>query len=146
MDEEIEYGFSHIQFLTKCMRGRSSREVALVILLDLNIPTSLLGFDYLLHAIEVFSEDPTLLLSKGIYPAIADCYDYYVSYEEIEKNIRHAIKRGWSNRDEVVWRSYFSVPPAAILKRPTNYEFITRTGRVLQLWRGCSEEGDNGTT
>ena len=139
MNGTIEESLVHIIFLAKYMQGCDVSYVALLMLLELNIPTNQIGFDYLLHAIVAFCKAPMQTLGKGIYPAVAACYDYDVSQEEIEQAIRCVIKKGWENKNEIVWKYYFSHKITDNIKKPTNSEFISRIGRVLQLWQGCCE-------
>jgi len=135
----IEDSLVHIIFLVKYMQGCDISSVALLVLLELDIPTNHVGFDYLLHAIVAFCKDPLQTLSKGVYPEVASYYNYAVSQEEMEQAIRGAIKKGWKNGNEIAWKYYFSHNTTDSIKKPTNSEFISRIGRVLQLWQGCCE-------
>lgn len=139
MKGSIENRLEHIRFLVREMHGCSISAVALAMLLELNIPTNHVGFDYLLHAVVTFCKDPLMTLSNGIYPAVAACYAYDIGNEEIEQAIRSAIQKAWKNRDEVAWKYYFSQGPYDSIKKPTNSEFISRIGRVLQLWKKFTE-------
>ncbi len=139
MRETIDESLVHIISLAKHMQGCDISYVALLILLELNIPTNQVGFDFLIHAIVAFYKNPLQTMCKGIYPTVAACYDHDVSQEEIEQAIRSVIKKGWKNRDELVWKYYFSHNSSDNMKKPTNSEFISRIGRVLQLWQGCCE-------
>lgn len=136
----IEKELGHMQFLARSMQGCDISSVALVVLLELNIPTNHIGFDYLLNAVVLFYKDSQQTLNRGIYPAVAACYKYDMGNEELEQAMRNAIKNAWKNRDEAVWKYYFSQGNCDRIKKPTNSEFISRIGRVLQLWQGCCKE------
>lgn len=139
MNETIDESLVHIIFLAKNMQGCDVSYVALLVLLELNIPTNQVGFDFLIHAVVAFCKNPLQTMSKGIYPTVAANYDYKVSQEEIEQAIRVVIKKGWENRDSFAWKYYFSHNTSGKMKKPTNSEFISRIGRILQLWQGCCE-------
>lgn len=139
MNETVDESLVHIIFLAKTMQGCDVSCVALLVLLELNIPTNHVGFDYLLNAIVSFCKNPRQTMNKGSYPTVAACCGNQASLEEIEQAIRCAIKKGFENNNSFAWKYYFSHNASGNMKKPTNSEFISRIGRVLQLWQGCCE-------
>lgn len=139
----IEKSLDHMRFLARFMRGRDVSYAALLVLLELSVPVNHVGSDYLLHAVVAFCKEPLATMRKGIYPAVAAHYEYDVGNEEVEKAISSAIEKAWKNRNETVWKYYFPQETRNTVRRPTNAEFISRIGRVLQLWQECSKQTEN---
>ena len=92
----------------------TEREVARI-----GIPVSYKGYYYLILAI-VLSVNTGLRkasLSKEIYPAIADMND--VSLSSVERDIRHALLRAWTDDSGLLRKAY-----PGYAARPTNGEVI----------------------
>lgn len=98
-------------------------------LLKLGVPTSRKGFRYSREAILLLSEDPTLQITKEVYPAVAKAFD--TEAESVEKNIRDVIAAAWQHRDDAVWRGCFPTAPNGQIPRPSNGVFLTRLAEVL---------------
>lgn len=89
----------------------------------LNVPTHLDGYRQLCLALPMYAKDPQQLLTKELYPAIAQvcgCKDG----RAVEHSIRKAIQTAWRKRNSNVWRKYFPVGPRGTVPCPTNKEFI----------------------
>lgn len=138
MHTASEKALEHLNFLAGQMRRQSVDSIAMAVLLELNIPTNHAAFDYLLKAVVAHCGNPLLSVSE-IYPVVAAQYRHPVSNEAMEQAIRGAIKKAWKNRNEFVWKCYFSQATDGSMKRPTNSEFISRIGRVLQLLQKCGK-------
>lgn len=110
---------------------------AIAILFELGIPTNRVGFDYLVQAIMLCYENPTLMVTKEIYPAVGRQYETAASSFQIEQAIRGAITAGWKRRDEMVWEFYFAADEEGRLKRPTNSQFISKAAYFLKLMLRC---------
>lgn len=93
------------------------------ILLAMNFSTKLRGYNYLREAIAEYMEHPGQSVTKELYPMVGKLCD--ASGCQVERSIRSAIEKAWANRDEHVWRLYFSAGVSGVLRRPTNGEFIT---------------------
>lgn len=65
------------------------------VLLSIGIPPNLLGYTYIIAALEFISLNPTYLnvITKGLYVDIASKYE--VTTSSVERAIRHAISVGW---------------------------------------------------
>lgn len=94
----------------------------------LHFHTHLDGYRQLSVGIPVFARNPNMLLSKELYPAIAD-YFGCKDARTVEHSIRKSIADAWAHRDPAVWESYF--PTAS--SPPTNKEFISRLAEKLVL-------------
>lgn len=139
MTAVLDNGLRHIEFVADKMKGCDRSTLTMAVLFELDIPTNQLGFDYLLNAIVVFSKNPYQTLRTGIYPAAAACYEQEVSSEEMEQAIRAVIKKAWKNKIDDDWKHYFSPNANGIIKKPTNSEFISKIGRVVQYMRQYAE-------
>lgn len=103
------------------------------VLLELGVPTSRKGFRYSREAILLLSKDPTLQITKEIYPAVGKMFG--AEAESVEKNIRDVIAAAWRQRDEALWRRYFPIAPNGQVPRPSNGVFLTRLTEVLSTSR-----------
>ena len=99
------------------------RSIVSNLLLQLGIPTKLKGYALLRESILEMSREPSQSITKELYPAVSAICD--ATPMQIERSIRSAIATAWSNRDENIWRLYFSNSTSAI-PRPSNGAFITR--------------------
>lgn len=140
MKSTIEDTLRHVQFLNRHLRTCDLQCMTVVILLELGISTKRAGFDYIKKGILLMCDDPTLLITKGVYPEIGKCYNSPVSDFQVEQSIRSVISDAWSQRNKCVWGYYFPDPIDGDPKKPTNAEFITRIARVLELWQCCRKE------
>lgn len=93
-------------------------------LMSLGIATKVGGYAYLREAIPVFAKDPRQAITKELYPAVGKLCD--ASGEQVERAIRTAIESAWKDRDEQVWRLYFTPRADGSIRKPTNSEFIAR--------------------
>ena len=96
----------------------------------LNMPTHLDGYQQLCLGLPIFVQNPQQLLTKELYPAIAqqcNCKDG----RSVEHSIRKAIQAAWHHRDNATWRKYFSFNSQGHIPCPTNKEFICRMAQVL---------------
>lgn len=105
------------------------------LLLSLNMPTKLLGYTYLQMGILELTKDPSLMITKQLYPAIAAMCGTKAG--RVERCIRNALDAAWSKRDEKVWRMYFPPLPDGTLKKPSNGELLTR----LAAWMRTNPDG-----
>lgn len=97
----------------------------------LNMPTHLDGYRQLCLALPLFAENPQQLLTKELYPAVAQlcrCPDG----RAVEHSIRKAIQAAWQHRDNAIWRKYFSIGSHGKIPCPTNKEFICRLAELLR--------------
>lgn len=96
----------------------------------LHFPTHLEGYHQLCLAIPMFAKNPQQFLTKELYPAVArlcDCKDS----RAVEHSIRNAIQAAWKQRDNAIWRKYFTLGPRGTIPCPTNKAFICRLAEIL---------------
>ena len=145
MKNTIEETLKHVQFLNRHLNTLDLQCMVIVVLLELGIATKRDGFDYILKGIILMCDDPALLITKGVYPVIGECYDPPIGSQQIEYSIRSAINEAWLQRNGRVWGYYFPDSAGSKSKKPTNAEFITRIARIMELWQCCQKEVSYGT-
>lgn len=97
---------------------------------QLNIPNHLDGYRQLCLALPMFAQNPQQLLTKELYPAVArlcGCPDG----RAVEHSIRKAIHAAWKQKDNAIWRKYFTIHSQGKATCPTNKEFICRLAEIL---------------
>lgn len=104
-------------------------------LMDLNVPSNRRGFAYLEKCIRQYLNNPGQSLTKGIYPNVAQAH--YTQPEAVERAIRQVVHESWENRNDGVWRMYFSPGREGRIPRPTNSEFISR---LAEQYRNTQEK------
>ena len=97
--------------------------VVTAISLELGLPARRKGFRCSREAILMLIDNPSLQVTKEIYPALAKMFDSQV--KAVEKNIRDLIYDAWTGRDEAAWRKYFPVAPNGQVARPSNGVFLS---------------------
>lgn len=93
----------------------------------LNIPTHLAGYRMLCLALPLYARKSQPLTTM-LYPELArltGCGDG----RSVEHAIRKAIHAAWQQRDNAIWRKYFSISDCAPC--PTNKEFLCRLAEIL---------------
>lgn len=102
------------------------------LLLELGIPDAVLGYDYIVRAIEISLADPKAIHSfgKGIYTTIAD--EFGTTPPRVERAIRHAIETAIDNADIDIFSKYFGNTISANKGKPTNSQFVARLANVLR--------------
>lgn len=94
------------------------------LLLTLGVRPKLRGFACLREAVLLSIREEHMSVTKVLYPEVAKrcgCRSTHV-----ERNIRSAIDAAWGDRDENIWRLYFTPDSAGNVARPTNADFICR--------------------
>lgn len=105
------------------------RTAASNLLLTLSVPTKLKGYSNLRDAIPMVMKDPSISLTKELYPAVGKLCNS--SSQQVERAIRSAIQAAWLQRDEQVWRMYFQPEKNGRIPKPTNGAFISRLADCL---------------
>lgn len=96
----------------------------------LKIRTKLRGYDQLLVGLPMYIADPTIPLSKVLYPAIA-AKTGSTGGDAVEHTIRHAIENAWKRRDQEVWRRYFPADANSSIPCPSNGAFMDAIRRQI---------------
>lgn len=134
IDEIIE----HMTFLSRHLKSHETKSIVVVLLMELDVPTKYVGFDYLQTTICLYCEDPSGAALEGVYSKVAAQYGNGIYEKQIEQAIRSALKSAWSHRNPKIWEIYFRPD----MEKPTNLEFISRIARLVEIWKGCYiEEG-----
>lgn len=108
-----------------------NRTVVSNLLLALNVPTKLHGYQYLREAILMMSREINQSITKELYPAVAaKCGG---TSAQVERAIRSAVQAAWLSRDMQVWRKFFKPDAQGNIPRPTNAAFITRLANELVM-------------
>lgn len=103
------------------------------VLLTLGISTKLRGYAYLREAILEMMDRPSQSITKELYPAVGKICD--ATKVQVERSIRSAIEKAWSNRDEALWRLYFQGTGVSEPERPSNAVFISCIADRLNMDR-----------
>lgn len=104
-----------------------------LVLIELSIPTDLIGYRCLTNAVHLRYLDSEQSLTKEIYPEVGHRCAPGLSGVQVERNIRYSIDAAWERRDAEMWRCYF--PDG---KKPTNGQFISNVAEILHLWQACA--------
>lgn len=101
-------------------------------LLALRVPPNLLGFSYLIYAIEQLVENPQRIrrLTQDLYCDIAN--HYCTSIAAVERNIRTAISISWTRNGA----EYFSVMASyRVTDQPWPSEFLAIVSTFIRFAR-----------
>ena len=99
---------------------------------SLNFLTHLDGYQQLCVGIPIFANNPSVRLTKELYPAIAESFGT-LDARTVEHSIRKSIEAAWMRKNPVVWAKYFLPEPDGTIRCPTNKEFISRVAQMLEL-------------
>lgn len=136
----IEVTLRHVLFLAKHLKNCSPKCVVVIALLELGIPTKLIGFDLLKNAIVTSYEQPELMTTREVFLEVGQLYTPELAFEQMDQAIRTAIADAWKCRDDKVWKCYFPQVMAKGMRKPTNAEFVTQLARFVELWAECRKE------
>lgn len=101
------------------------------VLRELGTPTQILGYRYLIRAIEMQMESEAPLdFTKGCYCGIAK--EYETTGSRVERAIRHAVEVTWDRGDYETLVRFFGNTIDRYRGKPTNSQFITRIAEAVQ--------------
>ena len=141
MKQTIDDAVNHLLTRLVYIGKHGLRTAAEYILMELGVPGSYDGYQFMLTAIVLYVEDPVQIILKGLYTAIADQYGGKLTTTQIEQAMRKAIDISWKNGSRTAWFRYFSHLNGGKMVKPSNKDFVSHIGRVLDLWKGCCEAG-----
>ena len=100
---------------------------------DLGIPSHVRGYQYIRDGVLLLyrDEDASVLVTKEIYPKIAD--KYQTTSSRVERAIRHAIEISWTRGDIKLMEDLFGNSIDFDRSRPTNSEFLTTLADRFKL-------------
>ena len=103
------------------------------VLLDIGVPTHLIGYPYLITAIKAIAETPEMLrnITGELYPFVASQHE--TTSSRAERAIRHAIECAWDRGDMDTMRRYFGNTVSKYKGKTTNGEFISRVADVVRM-------------
>lgn len=104
----------------------ASREQVNRFLYWLGVPSVYNGYPSLVEALTILAEDPTLSITKVLYPEIAKRIGS--GPKAVERNIRNAIEQAWKIRNAERWNRLFP----DLLERPSNSQFFSRVLETLR--------------
>ena len=104
----------------------ASREQVIRFLYWLGVPSVYNGYPSLVEALTILAEDPTLSITKVLYPEIAKRIGS--GPKAVERNIRNAIEQAWKIRNAERWSQIF--PELDV--RPSNSQFFSRVLETLR--------------
>ena len=84
------------------------------------------GFDDLRIGTPIFAQDPSMSMTKEFYPAVATLRGRE-NWQQVEKAIRAAKEAAYENRNDTVWKQYFSDTSHC----PKNRDFIARLAELI---------------
>lgn len=84
------------------------------------------GFDDLRIGTPLFAQDPTMSMTKEFYPAVAVLRGRD-NWKQVEKAIRAAKEAAYAQRDDDVWKQYFSDTSSC----PKNKDFIAKLAEFI---------------
>ena len=102
------------------------------VFLELGIPQNVKGYDYLMAAGLITTDEPELIhaMTKELYPRIADLIDTTAS--RAERAMRHALELAWNNSEPRTLFKMFGYTVGSAKDKPTNSNFIALMANKLR--------------
>lgn len=101
------------------------------VLREIGVPSNILGYGYLIRAIEMQMESKAPLdFTKWCYMGIGQ--EFGTTGSRVERAIRHSIERAWEVGDYDTLKRYFGNSIDPNRGKPTNSQFITRIAEAVQ--------------
>lgn len=102
------------------------------ILVELGMPSHVIGYRYSVYAIKIAVENPDIInaITRGLYPTVAEHYGTTAS--RAERAIRNGIECAWDRCDVDVIEKYFGNTVSPTKGKPTNSEFIARISNIVR--------------
>ncbi len=89
-------------------------------------------------ALQQYMTNPNQTLSGRLYPDIAQLCKGTAM--QVERAIRRSVESAWENRNESIWRLYFSVDKSGKVKKPTNADFLARVSFCIENTRCAAQQ------
>ena len=102
------------------------------VFLELGIPQNVKGYDYLMAAVLLATDEPELIqaMTKELYPRVADLFN--TTESRVERAMRHALELAWNNSDPETLYNLFGYTVGATKGRLTNSNFIATMANKLR--------------
>ena len=123
---------SMIEPVEKEKQTENVEDVISEILVELGMPSHIMGYRYFVYAIKLASEDPNIInnITFVLYPTVAKHFD--TSASRVERAIRHGIECAWDRGNLDVIEKYFGNTISLTKGKPTNSEFIARVSNIVR--------------
>ena len=108
------------------------RMQTIVMLHTLNFKPHLDGYHQLCMAIPIYALNPSIRLSKELYPQIAEAF-LLPDPRTVEHSIRKAIRAAWRRMQPEVWGKFFPLEGRDRSACPTNKELSSRLAEFIEL-------------
>lgn len=121
-----------IKAMIEPVEKENIEDVISEILVELGMPSHILGYQYSAYAIKIAVYDPDIInnVTLVLYPAVAKYFDTVAS--RAERAIRHGIECAWERCNIDVIEKYFGNTVSPIKGKPTNSEFIARIANIVR--------------
>ena len=102
------------------------------VFLELGIPQNVKGYDYLMAAVLLATDEPELVqaMVKELYPRVADLFNTTAS--RAERAMRHALELAWNNSEPRTLFKMFGYTVGSAKDKPTNSNFIAIMSNKLR--------------
>ena len=102
------------------------------VFLELGIPQNVKGYDYLMAAVLLATDEPELIraITKELYPRVADFFNTTTSC--VERSMRYALELAWNNSEPRTLFKLFGHTASATQGKPTNSNFIAIMSNKLR--------------
>lgn len=102
------------------------------VFLELGIPQNVKGYDYLMAAVLLATDEPELIqaMTKELYPRVADLFN--TTESRAERAMRHALELAWSNSEQKTLFKMFGYTVGSAKDKPTNGNFIAIMANKLR--------------
>jgi two-component system, response regulator, stage 0 sporulation protein A len=119
-------------YFTPISTGTIEAQISTLVF-DMGIPSHIKGYRYLIDAVALTYEDPTLIskITKELYPYIARKNNTTAS--RVERAIRHSIEIGWSRGNPERTSMILGYPVTKTKVKPTNSEYIHLLSNYLRI-------------
>ena len=130
--EEKDKIMEEIREMIEPVANENIEDVISEILVELGMPSHILGYQYSVYAIKIAVENPDIInaITCGLYPTVAKHYG--TATIRVERAIRHGIECAWDRGDLDVIEKYFGNTISLVKGRPTNSEFIARVSNIVR--------------
>ena len=111
-------------------------QVVRLCLMDLDAPTHVSGYEYLVYGVVYLYQHPEAAMSLEVYPAVAK--NFGSTPADVEIAMRRVIMKAWRIQNDK-WLSYFPTR-----RKPKNIEFFNFMVQYLRLWEMYKNQNGSG--
>lgn len=113
--------------------GKKDPEVLIFrVLMDIGAPDHLIGYPYVVRAVQMLIEEPALINSViGLYESLGR--EFHTSPSRVECSIRRLVEITWTRAEWGKLDKYFGNISDPNKGKPTNGEFLARLANIIRL-------------